>query len=278
MLSRRELLAAAGVAVSGALRARPTGLKIGVMDTVFRMAGKPEAVARAKKLGLAGVQVTLGRSADGKTLPLEDRELQRAWMSASKEHGIPLNSTYLDMLHSDCLKNSPNAPMWVRKGIEITENLHAPVLMLVFFGKCQVRERAELDHVLDLIKELAPEAERAGVVLGFENTNSGADNRYAVDKINSRAFKIWYDVGNSTFNGYDVPGEIRMLGHDRICTFHFKDKGYLGEGQVNMPAILRAIEEIRFEGFANLETTSPSGDIDGDTKRNLDYLERLLKA
>lgn len=278
MLSRRELLTGAGLAASGALRARPTGLKIGVMDTVFRMAGKPEAVARAKKLGLAGVQVTLGRSADGKTLPLEDPELQRAWISASKEHGIPLNSTYLDMLHSDCLKNSPNAPMWVRKGIEITRNLHAPVLMLVFFGKCQVRERAELDHVLSIIKELAPEAGRAGVILGFENTNSGADNRYAVDKIDSRAFKVWYDVGNSTFNGYNVPDEIRMLGRDRICTFHFKDKGYLGEGQVNMPAILRAIEDIRFEGFANLETTSPSGDIDADTKRNLDYLERLLKS
>jgi sugar phosphate isomerase/epimerase len=278
MLSRRDFLTAAGAAGCGVLRAAPTGLKIGVMDTVFRMAGKPEAVARAKKLGLAGVQVTLGRSTDGKTLPLEDPELQRAWVSASKDHGVPLNSTYLDMLHSDCLKNSPNAPMWVRKGIEITRNLHAPVLMLVFFGKCQVRERAELDHVLGIIKDLAPEAERAGVILGFENTNSGADNRYAVDKIESKAFKVWYDVGNSTFNGYDVPTEIRMLGRDRICTFHFKDKGYLGEGQVNMPAILRAIEDIRFEGFANLETTSPSGDIDGDTKRNLDYLERLLKS
>jgi sugar phosphate isomerase/epimerase len=276
MLSRRELLIAAGGC--GALHAAPSGLKIGVMDTVFRMAGQPQAVARAKKLGLAGVQVTLGRSADGRTLPLEDPELQRAWRAASKEHGIPLNSTYLDMLHGDCLKNSRLAPMWVRKGIEITKNLNAPVLMLVFFGKCQVRERPELDHVLGLIRELAPEAERAGVILGFENTNSGADNRYAVDKIRSRAFKVWYDVGNSTFNGYDAPNEIRMLGRDRICMFHFKDKGYLGEGQVDMPAILRAIEEIRFEGFANLETTSPSGDIDADTKRNLEYLERLLKS
>jgi L-ribulose-5-phosphate 3-epimerase len=276
MLSRRELLIAAGGC--GALHAAPSGLKIGVMDTVFRMAGQPQAVARAKKLGLAGVQVTLGRSADGRTLPLEDPELQRAWRAASNEHGIPLNSTYLDMLHADCLKDSPQAPMWVRKGIEITKNLNARVLMLVFFGKCQVRERRELDHVLGLIQELAPEAERAGVILGFENTNSGDDNRYAVDKIQSRAFKVWYDVGNSTFNGYDAAKEIRMLGRNRICMFHFKDRGYLGEGQVNMPAILRAIEEIRFEGFANLETTSPSGDIDADARRNLEYLERLLKS
>ncbi len=248
------------------------------MDTVFKMAGKPEAVALARQLGLAAVQVTLGRSADGQTLPLEDPARQRAWLQASEEQRLPLDSTYLDMLHADCLKDNPKAPMWVRKGIEITRNLKAPVLMLVFFGKCQVRERPELDRVIGLARELAPEAERAGVVLGFENTSSGADNLYAVDKVNSKAFKMWYDVGNSTFNGYDVPAEIRALGRDRICMFHFKDRGYLGEGKVNMPEILRAIEAIRFEGYANLETTSPSGDPAADTRRNLEYLKNLING
>ncbi|MGI8989054.1 MAG: sugar phosphate isomerase/epimerase family protein [Bryobacteraceae bacterium] len=276
MLSRRAFL---GTAAAGALvGAKATGLKIGVMDTVFRMPGKPESVEVAKRLGLAAVQVTLGKPADGKTLPLEDPALQRAWLAASQEHGIPLDSTYLDMLHQDCLKDNPNAPMWVRKGIRITKNLNAPVLMLVFFGKCQVLQRAELDRVIELFKELAPEAERAGIILGFENTSSSVDNRYAVDKVASKAFKMWYDVGNSTFNGYDVPNEIRSMGRDRICMFHFKDKGYLGEGKVNMPAVLQAIDDIGFHGYANLETTAPSGDPEADTKRNLDYLKKLMEA
>lgn len=255
-----------------------TGLKIGVMDTVFRMPGKPESVVVAKRLGLSAVQVTLGKSVDGKTLPLEDPAIQNAWLAASKANGIPLDSTYLDMLHQDCLKDNSNAPMWIRKGIEITKNLGAPVLMLVFFGKCQVLERSELDRVVGLFKELAPEAERAGVILGFENTSSGEDNHYAIDKVASKAFRMWYDVGNSTFNGYDVPKEIRSLGKDRICMFHIKDKGYLGEGQVNIPPILKAIEAIGFKGYANLETTSPSGYVEADTKRNLEYLRKQMEA
>jgi L-ribulose-5-phosphate 3-epimerase len=276
MLSRRGFLgAAAGGLLLGA---RPAGLKIGTMDTVFKMAGKPQAVAVAKKLGLAAIQVTLGRSVDGKTLPLEDPAIQQQWVAASKEHGIPLDSTYIDMLHTDCLKDNPNAPMWVRKGIEITKRLNAPVLMMVFFGKCQVLERPELDRVIGLSKELAVEAERAGVILGFENTSSGADNRYAVDAVKSNAFKMWYDVGNSTFNGYDVPAEIRALGRDRICMFHLKDRGYLGEGQVKLPEILKAIDDIGFQGYANLETTSPSGDVEADTRRNFEYLKKLMEA
>jgi sugar phosphate isomerase/epimerase len=168
--------------------------------------------------------------------------------------------------------------MWIRKGIDITKKLGAPVLMMVFFGKCQVLERPELDRAIALLKELAPEAERAGVVLGFENTSSGADNRYALDKVQSKAFQVWYDVGNSTYNGYDVPAEIRALGRDRICMFHIKDRGYLGEGKVNVPEVLRAIDDIRFEGYANLETTSPSGDVEADTRRNLEYLRKLMNA
>jgi L-ribulose-5-phosphate 3-epimerase len=275
-LTRRAFLGTtAGAALVGA--PKPKGLQIGTMDGVFKMQTKPEAVALAKKLGLAGVQVTLGRPKPGEsTMPLEDRELQKAWISASKQHGVPLNSTYIDVLHQDCLKDSDAAMTWVRKGIGVTKNLGAPVLMLVFFGKCQVLQRPELERVIGLSKELAVEAEKAGVVLGFENTSSGEDNRYAVDKVDSKAFKCWYDIGNSTYNGFDVPAEIRMLGRDRICMFHIKDKGYLGEGKVDVAGALKAIRDIKFNGYGNLETGSPSGDVEADARRNLDYARKLV--
>lgn len=253
-------------------------LQIATMDTVLKLEGKPEALAMAKRLGLAAVQVTLGVSRDGKTLPLEDKEIQKQYLSASREQNIPIDSTYIDMLHISCLKSDPNAPKWVLKGIEITKNLRAPILMTVFFGKCAVLNRAELNYVIDAFRDLTVEAQKAGVILGFENTLSGPDNRYAVDRIASPYFKVWYDVGNSTYNGYDVPSEIRMLGRERICEFHFKDKGYLGEGAVKYPPILKAIQEIGFEGYANLETTSPSGNVEADTRRNLTYLRKLMPA
>jgi L-ribulose-5-phosphate 3-epimerase len=277
MLSRRAFLGTTAAACA-LLGARPARLKIGSLDLVFRMAGKPEVVGIAKELGLAAVQLTIAKSTDGKTLPLEDPALLDAWLAASKQHGIPLNATYLESFQVDCLKNNPIAPMWVQKGIEITKKLGAQVLMPVFFGKCEVLQRTELDYVIGLFKELAPEAERAGVIIGVESTNSGEDCRYACDKVNSKAFKVWYDVGNSTFGGFDAPAEIRALGRDRICMFHFKDRGYLGEGKVNMPEVLRAIEDIKFEGYAHLETKSPSGDVLADTKRNLAYLRKLMDA
>jgi sugar phosphate isomerase/epimerase len=69
-----------------------------------------------------------------------------------------------------------------------------------------------------------------------------------------------------------------MLGRERICQFHFKDKGYLGEGVVSFVPILKAIGDIEFKGYANLETTSPSGNVEKDTRRNLGYLRNLMSA
>lgn len=275
MLTRRVFLAA-GAAVSLAAKKAP-GLKIGVMDGVIRQPSKPEAVAVAKSFGVEGLQVTLGRLPQGgDKLPLEDPELQAMYVAESKKHGVPLDATYIDILHANCLKDDPGARSLVLKGIEITRKLNAGILMTVFFGKCSVLNRNELEYVSNVFKELAPVAEKAGIILGFENLLKAEDNARAMDIVASKAFKIYYDVGNSTNRvGMDAAKEIRWLGKDRICQFHFKDEGYLGEGKVNFPAVLDAVDAIGFQGYANLETNAPSGSVENDLRRNLEFLAGL---
>jgi sugar phosphate isomerase/epimerase len=115
-------------------------------------------------------------------------------------------------------------------------------------------------------------------VLGFENVLLADENLRAHDRIASPYFKIYYDVGNLTnMKGQDAAVEIRKLGRERICQFHFKDQGYLGEGKVDFPAIISAIRDTGFRGWANLETNSPSGNVEADTTRNLNYLEALIR-
>jgi sugar phosphate isomerase/epimerase len=193
-----------------------------------------------------------------------------------KRFKLPIISTYIDILHVDCLKNEPRAMKWVAEGIEITRKLDAKILMLVFFGKCALTSAADQDAVVGPLKELAPVAQNAGVILGFENTISAADNIRVLDRVASPALKVYYDVGNATnMGGFDAPEEIRQLGRERICQFHFKDKGYLGEGKVDFTAVMQAIASIRFDGYAVLETSSPSGSVNEDVRRNLEFVRRI---
>jgi sugar phosphate isomerase/epimerase len=251
-------------------------LKIGVTDWNLEMTGRVEAVAMAKRLGFEGVQISLGRKLVDDQLPLDNPALIARYRAASKTQAIPIDSTCLDRLHDDCLKSSGAAPKWVSDGIRITAALGVRVMLLPMFFKCDVAP-SEFDYVGSVLRELAPDAEKAGVVLGLENQLSAEDNVRIMDLSRSHAVKVYYDVGNSTRWNHDVLREIPWLGRNRICQFHFKDNPYyLGEGSIDFAKVLGAIRSIGFDGFANLETDAPSHDVQADLRRNLAFIRGLL--
>jgi sugar phosphate isomerase/epimerase len=56
-----------------------------------------------------------------------------------------------------------------------------------------------------------------------------------------------------------------------------KDRGYLGEsGRLDFRAILEAIRDIGYAGWSDLETNSPSKDLEADMKKNLAFLRSLM--
>jgi L-ribulose-5-phosphate 3-epimerase len=278
-MTRRSLLQAllaSGAALRGA-SARYRGLRIGVTDWNLELTGKIEAVALAANLGFDGVQVSLGRKPASDKLPLDDAAIESQYLAAAKQHGIALSGTCLDILHVDHLKDNPRAQKWVADSIPITASLQAAVVLLPFFGKASLTNHTEMDYVAGVLKEIAPAAEKAGVTLGLEDTISAEDNVRIMERAGSSAIKVYYDVGNSTNNGFDVVKEIRWLGAKRICQMHLKDNPhYLGEGSIDFPAVMKAITDIGFEGFANLETDCPSKSVENDMTRNLKFIRALL--
>jgi len=277
-LSRRSFLASAGAALSTAAAAnRFDGFHIGVTDWNLQQTGKLEAVPLAKSLGFDGVQISLGRKPINDKLPLDNTEVQAQYLQKSRQEGVPLDGTCLDILHVNYLKNDKLGQKWVADGIGVTKRLGARVMLLPFFGKGALSTRAEMDYVGDALKELAPEAEKAQVILGLEDTISAEDNVRIMDRVKSKAALVYYDVGNSTNAGFDPVKEIRWLGKQRICQIHLKDNPhYLGEGKIDFKAVLQAIADIQFKGFANLETSAPSKSVEQDMRRNLAYIRALM--
>jgi sugar phosphate isomerase/epimerase len=90
---------------------------------------------------------------------------------------------------------------WLADSIPISKALGARNILLPFFGKGAIRDRAEMERVGDILKEMAPAAEKAGVVLGLEDTLSAEDNARILDRANSKSVGIYYEVGNSSRGG-----------------------------------------------------------------------------
>jgi L-ribulose-5-phosphate 3-epimerase len=278
-ITRRKFIGsavAAGVCARLAL-AREQMLRIGVTDWNLNLGANPEAVPLAAKLGFEGVQISFGRKLVDDKMPADDPEVIARYLSLSQQYKIPIDGTCVDRLHDNGLKSDPLARKWVLDSIRLTKALDTRVLLLPFFSRWALQTKAEMDYVGDALRDLAPEATKAGVILGLENTISAEDNVRIMERSRSASVMVYYDVGNSTEAGFDPAKEIRWLGKDRICQFHLKDNPhYLGDGSIQFAPIMRAIRDIQFSGYANLETDVPPKQLDADMRKNLAYIRNVM--
>jgi sugar phosphate isomerase/epimerase len=149
---------------------------------------------------------------------------------------------------------------------------------LPFFGRWALQTQAEKDYTAHALRELAPEAEKAGVILGLEDTISAEENVRIIEKVASKHLLVYYDVGNSFQAGFDPVKELRWLGKGRICQIHLKDNPhYLGEGDIQFAPIMHTIRDIGFTGFANLETDAHPESLEADLRRNLIYIRGVIQ-
>jgi L-ribulose-5-phosphate 3-epimerase len=278
-ITRRKFLGSAIAAglFSASGFAQQEKLRIGVTDWNLHLGANPEAVPMAANLGFEGVQISFGRTlVDGK-MPADNPDVIARYLALSKQYKIPIDGTCVDKLHDNGLKSDPLAPKWVLDSIRLTKALDTKVLLLPFFGRWALQTKQEMDYVGDALRELAAEATKVDVILGLEDTISAEDNVRIMERSQSPSVLVYYDVGNSTVAGFDPVKEIRWLGKDRICQFHLKDNPhYLGEGSIQFLPIMRAIRDIQFSGFANLESDAPTKQLEADMRRNLAFIRNVM--
>jgi len=278
---RRFLQVGAAATVSAALSPRQltahalkTGVKfkIGVTDWNLKQTARIESIALAKKIGFDAVQVSIGRQ-----MQLKDELLQKAFLDESKRLGFPIASLCLDILHVNGLKSDPLGAQWVAESIPIAKRMGVKVILLPFFGKWALQTQAEMDYTGDALRELAPAAEKAGVILGLEDTISARDNVRIMDRAKSPAVLTYYDVGNSTQHGFNIIEEIRWLTARRICEVHLKDNPhFMGQGKIDFPAVVDALAEIGFDKWAQLECVAPTGSVENDMGANLKFIRGVI--
>jgi L-ribulose-5-phosphate 3-epimerase len=278
-ISRRMFLGSAAVAAAGPLaRAASPKIRIGVTDWNLRMGANPDALPLAAKIGFEGVQISFGRKTVDDKLPLDNPQLIDRYLSLARQSKVAIASTCVDKLHDNGLKSDKLAVKWVLDSIRLTKALNARVLLLPFFGKWALQTPAEMDYTGDALREIAPEAGKAGVILALEDTISAEDNVRVMERSRSKNVQVYYDTGNSTNAGFDILKEIRWLGKARICEIHLKDNpNYLGEGKIQFPEVFRAMRDIGYSAWAVLETDTHKGaTVEDDMAKNLAFARRGL--
>jgi L-ribulose-5-phosphate 3-epimerase len=100
--------------------------------------------------------------------------------------------------------------------------------------------------------------------------------------VGSPIVQVYYDIANSWSNGYDVPGEIRMLGNDRICEIHLKDNGKdvtrfdAPNAMIDWPKVSQAIKDIGYDKWFTIEESGRKNRWVEDTQYNVAHAKTYL--
>ncbi len=272
--------AAAGLVLGANIRrataaAASAGIKVGMCDWSLQHRDV-SAFEWARRIGLDGVEVSVGYPADG--LRLRQSGVQKEYLAASRQHAVAIPSVAMGVLNDVPLMSEPRAAVWLADTIDVARNLGARCILIAFFGKGELKEenRTDMQRVTDVLAELAPRAEKAGVVLGVESYLTAEAHLKIIDAVKSRAVQVYYDVYNANHAGHDYLKEIRLIGGDRICQVHFKNGQHLLEAPgINWPAGVATLKEVKDPGWIVLETSCPK-DLVADTRANLEYVRKLF--
>jgi len=260
---RRSVQAAAGLGIASAIgpllcAADSRRYKIGACDWSLGKMDDPGAFALAREIGLDGVQVSLGTVAND--MHLRRAEVQARFKQAAKAAGLQVASLAIGELNNIPYKSDPRTIQWVSDCVDVCQALGVRVVLLAFFGNDDLRDdKAGIDEVVRRLKEVAPKAEKAGILLGIESWLNAEQHLAILDRVGSSAVRVYYDVCNSNDRGYDIYKEIRRLGKV-ICEFHAKENdALLGHGKVDFKRVREAMDEIGYTGWIQIEGAVPPG-------------------
>ncbi len=273
-ISSVAVSAVPGINLTGSLSQPARDYKIGIMwGTIGAGKTVAEKFQYSKEAGFNGVQVNSHLN--------RDEVLQ-----ASQDTGLPVSSV-CDSKHWEWLLSSPDKSVREkgREALELAlEDAKAYGTDTVLLVPGKVDESVSYDdcwkRTTEEIKKAVPLAEKLKVNIALENVwnnflLSPIEAIHYMDQFKSRYVKFYFDCGNILVYGWPEQW-IRILGK-RIARIHIKEfdmeaansKGKragfnvdLGEGSVNWPAVMKALDEIGYDSWLTLEQRgggSPEG-------------------
>ncbi|HET9932957.1 MAG TPA: sugar phosphate isomerase/epimerase family protein [Polyangiaceae bacterium] len=142
---------------------------------------------------------------------------------------------------------------------------------------------AELkDEIVECLQAVAPVAEEYRVVLGLEMEIPGEEYADLIARVGHPMVKAYYDVGNSTAQGFDVATDVVPL-LPKLHAVHIKDRRThgvsvpVGRGDANFPGFFRALKSAGFVGDLLLQHFFDD-DPEGAARAALAYVRRELAA
>ena len=257
-------------------------LKIGVRLASFK-ASVEESIQRAVECGVESIEP----SARGELAPENiSQSGRRDFLRKTNSKGLVISalSGNLGRPHFvgkeglderiERTKRISDLSMDLKAGIVCTHIGHIP----------EDRNAPEWDILLESLRDIGSYAEKVGAFFACETGPESPElMKTFLEELDRPHIAINYDPANLVMRGFEpVPGVYTLA--DYIIHTHAKDaigkeKGGpkempVGQGQVNFPEYIKALDEVGFSGFYSIEREGGEDRV-GDVRRAVEFLRKF---
>jgi len=234
----------------------------------------PQALAEVKKMGFEGMELTFGAGCfDARTTEAECKAIRKAARDLDMKIETLATGAYWGLsLSAPRASTRKKAVAFTKKYLQAAKWVGAKAVLVVpgavavpWDPSQPVVPYAEVwKNATASLRQVLPTAKKLGVTIGLENvwnwflTDPIAMKTF-IDQFKSSRIGSYLDVGNMLINGY--PEHWIEILDRRIKAVHFKNfsrqdcggviYGFgddLAKGDVNFPAVLKALTKIKYSG------------------------------
>ena len=151
------------------------------------------------------------------------------------------------------------------------ERIGASLIEIPLVDDSSIKNEKERNEALELARNMADQAARKKMVVGFETDMPPGIFRTFLEEIGRKNIAANYDSGNSSGLGYDHREELLSLG-TLVANVHIKDRVFqngtvkLGTGSADFDKVFSTLKRVGYRGSLILQAARGE---DGDEKNTI---------
>jgi sugar phosphate isomerase/epimerase len=260
--------------------------RIAVCDWMILKRQKLGAFPLARELGADGVEVDMGSLGERATFDnqLADGAVRQQFLDQARALNLGISSLAMSGFYAQSFAERPTVPRMIDDCLATMRAMGVRVAFLPLGVRSDLVQHPELrPAVVRRLKEIAPRAEAAGVVIGLETALDAAGEVRLLDEVGSPAIRSYFNFANALQNDRDLHAELRTLGRDRICQIHCTNQDGVwlqNDPKIDLPKVRATLDALGWTGWLVVERSRDARDARNVKKNfgaNVAYLKSVFQ-
>jgi L-ribulose-5-phosphate 3-epimerase len=264
LLTRRTLLGGLLGSLLGG--PEPPRYRVAVSDLMILKRQNLGALPLAHTLGADGVEVDMGGLGNRETFDnqLADPTIRRQYLDTARDQKLEICSLAMTGFFAQSFGKRDGVERMVQDCLDTAKQLDVKVVFLPFGIPTDLSKNPELrPAVVQRLKDIAPRAADAKVIVGIETTLDAASEVKLLDEIGSPFVRSYFNFASAAKFKRDISTELQTLGKDRICQIHCTNEDGVwlqDDKQIDLPRVRRTLDEMGWKGWLVLERSRRADD------------------